>query len=351
MKTNSRFLALLVGAVAIGTAALLPLGAAALLPAVAEAGPAANCDRACLDGIVEQYLAALPTHDPARAPLAPEVRYTEDGIELSLPDGLWRTASAVGKYRLVVADPEQGEVGFFAKMRENGAPVLLATRLRVVDRKITQIESVVARSSDFFGAASGSHPHDVLGDAPRPQFRQVLPPADRRSRQQMIDIVNTYFTGIENNTGARPPLFASDCNRIENGAYTTNRPLRAGGQPSSLNYSCKEAFALGYYHNDTRIRDRRYLVIDRERGLVYASVEFDHDATIRSYRLKNGRTVVVKRTAPWTWMANEIFQINREGRISQVEAVLLSVPYGMRPGWHTGVHIASPQAVRDHFTE
>lgn len=319
-----------------------------------NAGPTqrADCDRTCLNGIVEQYLAALSTHDPSRAPLGPEVRYTENGVELPLPDGLWRTATGVGKYRLYVDDPTAGEVGFFAKAEENGSPVLLATRLAILDRKITEIESVIARSSDRVGAGAGDHPRpDVLGDAPRPQFLQVVPPASRRSRQEMIDIVNTYFTGIENNDGSRPPLFADDCNRIENGTYTTNRPAPKQGEPSGANYSCKKAFALGYYHDDTRLRDRRILAIDQERGLVYAGVCFDHDATIRSYKTADGHTVTVRRTAPWTWMIHEVFQINREGRISQVEAVLLSVPYGMRPGWRTGIHVPSPSAVRDHFRE
>jgi hypothetical protein len=61
----------------------------------------------------------LPAHDPAKAPLAAQVRYTENGVELPLPDSLWRTASAVGKYRLKVSDPELGDIGFFAKMEEN----------------------------------------------------------------------------------------------------------------------------------------------------------------------------------------------------------------------------------------
>ena len=120
---------------------------------------------------------------------------------------------------------------------------------------------------------------DGPGDAPRAQFLQTL-----------------------------PPLFADDCNRIEDGAFTTNRPVAPGAEPNGANYSCKEAFEPGYYHDDTRLRDRRYLVIDRERGLVYAGVAFDHDASVRSYTVKNGRTVTVTRTAPWTWMMHEIFQ-------------------------------------------
>ena len=77
----------------------------------------------------------------------------------------------------------------------------------------------------------------------------------------------------------------------------------------------------------------------------------DHDAAIRSYKLTNGKTVSVDRTAPWTWMAQEIFQINKDGKISQIEAVLLSVPYGMRPGWHTGIPAPSPAAVADGYRE
>ena len=32
-----------------------------------------NCDRACLEGVVDQYLAALTAHDPKKLPLSAEV--------------------------------------------------------------------------------------------------------------------------------------------------------------------------------------------------------------------------------------------------------------------------------------
>ena len=330
---------------------VLSLIGAALVARGAFAAGGGDCNRACLEGIADQYLDAMVAHDPAKVPIAPGTRYTENGVQLPLPDGLWRIASSVGKYRLKVSDPELGEIGFFAKATENGAPILVATRLQVVDHQITQIESVVAHTSDLIGGPAGQARPDVLGDAPRPQFLQALPPGSQRGRQEMIDIANTYWTGIENNAGTHPPLFADDCNRIENGSYTTNRPVAPGAEPNGGNYSCKQAFDLGYYHDDTRLRDRRYMVIDRERGLVYAGVGFDHDATIRSYTVKNGKTVKITRTAPWTWMIHEIFQINKEGKISQVEAILLSVPYGMSPGWDTGVHIPDPSALKDGYRE
>jgi hypothetical protein len=82
--------------------AILALGVAG----VAQAA----CDRACLEGIAEKYLAAMAAHDPARAPIARNTRYTENGVDLPMPDGLWRTAGGIGPYRLFVADPELGSI-------------------------------------------------------------------------------------------------------------------------------------------------------------------------------------------------------------------------------------------------
>ena len=330
--------------------------AAALFIAIAWAAwpayAAESCDQACLERIAEQYLAAMVAHDPGKAPIVQGTRYTENGVELRLPDGLWRTADSLSKYRLYVADPGANTIGFFAKARENGAPVLVATRLKVVDAKITEIESVVARlSGTLGGSTSPLGREDRLGDEPRPQFLAVLPSSARHTRKQLAEIVNRYFTGIENNTGDKPPPFAEDCLRLEDGAQTTGRPVPAGAQPGPANYSCREAFGLGYYREDTRLRNRRVLAVDTERGLVYTGVFLDHDATVRSYHLKNGHPVTVRNTAPWTWMAQELFQVNSRGEISQVEAVLLSVPYGMRPGWSTGLHLPSAAAIRDGFKE
>jgi CubicO group peptidase (beta-lactamase class C family) len=311
-----------------------------------------SCDRACLEGIAEKYLAAMSAHDPSKAPIATGTRFTENGVELPLPDGLWRTAGVIGPYRLFVTDPKEGAIGFFVKVQENGAPALAATRLKVFRNQITEIETVVARLS---GTIGGSPPGligpDKLGDTTRAQFTTALPPDKRRTREELVQLVNGYFTGLENNTGDELPSFADDCLRLENGTQTSGRPVAEGAQPGPLNFGCKEAFALGYYREDTRLRNRRVMAVDEERGLVYAGVFFDHDAVLRSYELKDGRTVNVRNTAPWTWMIHEIFQIDADGKISQVEAVLLSVPYGARPGWGTGTHMPSPQAIKDGFKE
>jgi hypothetical protein len=325
---------------------------AACSMALLDATHSSGCDRACLSDMAAKYVAAMLAHDPSKAPLAHNGRYTENGVELTLPDGLWRTLDSVGKYRLLVADPREGSVGFFIKAGENGAPLLAATRLKIVNRQIVEMESIVSRLTTTVGGTPGGLPRvDQLGDMPRAQFLTTLAPAQRHTREQLTQIVNSYFTGIENNTGDRPPPFAADCLRLENGTQTTGRPTAPDSEPGPMNFSCSEAFGLGYYHEDTRLRNRRVLAVDEERGLVYAGVFLDHDATIRSYKLSDGRTANVKNTAPWTWTAHEIFQIDGAGKISQVEAILLSVPYGMRPGWSSGIHLSSPAAQRDGFRE
>jgi hypothetical protein len=324
--------------------------------AIADPAPpkadASFCDRACLRDVAEKYLSAVVAHDPTKAPLAHNARYTENGVELTLPDGLWRTLDKVGTYRLTVADPEDRSIGFLAKGLENGAPVLIGTRLRVINHQITEMESVVGRLSPTTGGSAFGTPKDASIDGePRKQFLTDLPVASRRTTAQLAAIVNGYFTGLEGNRGEKPPAFATDCQRLENETPTTNVPVAAGAQPGAANLPCAKAFGLGYYREDTRLRNRRILAVDTERGLVYAGVFFDHDATVRSYKLQDGRENKVRNTGPWTWMIQELFEINADGQISQVEAVLLAVPYGMRPGWVTGTHLPSPQAKLDHFRE
>jgi hypothetical protein len=326
--------------------------AASSLPANVGTG---DCDRACLQGLAERFIAALIAHDPAKVPLAKNVRYSENSVPLPVPDGFWKNATGVRPYRLYIADPEWGTVGFYARMYENGAPVLVSTRLRVYDKHITEIETVVTserwRNDPAPGTANPPAP-DYLGEKPRPEYTTVVPPVQRRSREELMRIVNTYFTGIENNTGDKPPMFSSKCHRLENGRPTSNVPVAPGKEKGGINMSCAEDIALGYHRNDNRIRSRRVMAVDLEHQVVMTSVYFDHenDAPIRSYQLKNGKTVTVTDTSTSTLQAHETFSIDKEG-ISQVEAVFTSVTYGTRPYFSTGFHMDSPQSVKDGFNE
>ena len=50
-----------------------------------------------------------------------------------------------GDYKIYMDDPEAGQVGFSASPRKTGTPVFRGTRLKIVDHKVSEIETLVAR--------------------------------------------------------------------------------------------------------------------------------------------------------------------------------------------------------------
>ncbi len=88
-------------------------------------GPAQpeTCGRACLEGFVNQYLDALAAHNAFGMPLARKVKFSENDVVLNLGDGVWNTITGMATYKLYVADPHSGQVGFFGTMRENSTPI------------------------------------------------------------------------------------------------------------------------------------------------------------------------------------------------------------------------------------
>jgi hypothetical protein len=85
----------------------------------------------------------------------------------------------------------------------------------------------------------------------------------------------------------------------------------------------------------TRIRDRRFVLVDAERGIVFAFAFFDNaGGPSRFGTLPNGRSAESGPKTPWTWAIAEAFKIER-GLIGPVESVLHQAPYGMGSGWST----------------
>src|SRR5580692_2425959 len=99
-------------------AGIVALGS--LFAGLAAAQSTTPCDRACLEGFVDQYLDAVVKHDPKLVPLTQNVKYTENGQRLDPGDGLWRSMSSKGTYRLFVTDTQAGEVAFLGTIREQG---------------------------------------------------------------------------------------------------------------------------------------------------------------------------------------------------------------------------------------
>jgi hypothetical protein len=284
-----------------------------------------DCDRACLNGFLDQLIAAMVKHDSSTLPLARDVKYTENGQALKIGDGFWGTASSLPTYKIYADDPQAGQAMFMGVLKENDAPVIFCLRLKVELHRITEIEALVARKE----AGSIARPENLV--TPNPIFSETVPPAERRSRQNMIAIANSYFSAIEKGHASYVP-FDANCNRIESGVQTTNNKQLATSPDSVLGLGCADQIKTRNFQPDTLIRDRRFAVIDEERGLVFVLGFFDHDATLRTYTLADGRTVKQTRTAPWTWEIAEMFKI-QDGKIMRVEALVNTGIYGMKSGW------------------
>ncbi len=310
-----------------------------------------SCDRACLEGLAESYLDAVIDNAPERLPLATNVRFTENAQRLAIGDGLWNTMKEKGNYRLWVTDTEAGQVAVLATIYEDHqdpadrTPAIIALRLKVRANQITEVEQFVVRDVDFLGPSGPDQPNAVerleLMGSPHPVYTDVIPEAERMSRKDLIITADKYFSGLQLNDGKGDYPFTDDCERIENGMQSTNvptpegetRPDPATADMYSGQWSCLEQFQSGLIHFVNRIRDRRFVAVDRERGIVFAFAFFDHSGgTTRTFQTPSGRTVTAGPVQPWTWQLAELFKIEK-GKIRRIEAILERCPYGMNSGW------------------
>jgi hypothetical protein len=327
-----------------------------ILILTATIASAQTCDRACLENFVDLYMEALIAHKPAQLALAPRVKNTEDGVRLDPGDGFWRTAVGKGSYRLFNADTTTGQVVFQGTMREApSVPVIVMIRLKVANRQITEIETFVVRDAVMAKALEDRGKPDDL-------FAATIPAAQRATRGALIQTANAYFSGIEKNDGKGNYPLAPDCIRLQNGIQTTNNsaaaqafapppPAAGKGAPKGpppapvkptpppiidiFALGCLDQFKSGYYNFVTRVRDRRFVAVDPDRGLVTAILAMDQPSgKYRSFKLADGRDITAGPEKPTTLAVSETFKIEG-GKIRRIEAVQLNVPYGMVTGWST----------------
>src|SRR5580698_5118971 len=113
---------------------LLALGGAILTPSVF----AADCDRACLKGVLDQYLNAVIQHNPSSVPLTPGYRQTENAVVRRPGQGIWQTAKSLGRVQRRYFDPVTQNAAYFGTLEEtSGNAAVVTLRLKVADRKVS----------------------------------------------------------------------------------------------------------------------------------------------------------------------------------------------------------------------
>jgi hypothetical protein len=275
----------------------------------------------------EAYLDALEAKEPARLCWADDAVFSENNVCLEIGDGLWNTISKRRQsYDLKAADPAARQVSWFGIVEEHGVPAIMALRLQIAGNRIAEAETIVCRKVDL-----SPFPGIDSYITPRPLMLADLPAAQRRPRNEMIAVANGYFDTLQMNDGTLHAEFTDDCERVENGVQTTNNPEAFGDYPIA-GLGCAEQFRKGHFRFDDRLRDRRFPLVDEDKGLVLAGGFIDHTGRLVDLTWTDGTKARSVFHYPHSFVLLELFKIV-DGQIAGVEAVFVTVPYNMISAW------------------
>jgi hypothetical protein len=282
---------------------------AALIPFVTSA-QGAKCDRQCLTDIMTRYLNAMVAHDPSSLSLAPKARFTEDTKEMKVGEGAWKTVTKLRPYRVDFIDVQQGVAAVHAVFEENGTPVLFAARLKVVDRKISEMETMIVRSREE-GALFA--PENLK--EPTAAMKYMPSAAERMPRAQMIEIAARYPTGLKTGSFEKSDVpFAPNAYRFENGVRMAG-PGCTFQPPSCENMRTQRIPTLAGIK-------QRLVAVDEEMGVVLFHLAFGR-------RSLPGPAYADKGLGLVTFEAFKVFG----GQVHAAEAVFEAEPFDGPFGW------------------
>ncbi len=285
---------------------------AAFAAGATDAFAQAPCDRACLTKIIDAYFAALLANDANALRQAARARITQNGADKKLAETFWDGAQSIA-YRFDIVNTNRGDTGTETVIvNADGSKTMHLLRLKVANGAITEIETIKANQGDA----------DRLWDPDRlasvsPDLQLTIREAERDSYYGLIAAAEGYWRAFQTNgtPDYHPAPLMPDARRFENGLQTTGM-VRDGQFVSA-----QSGFDLGRFVN-RNIWDRRYPVVDEERGIVLSIVRFGlkSGAQSQSAATSNDRLVA------------EFFAVKR-GQIQEIQAVLFNLPDAQATGW------------------
>jgi hypothetical protein len=270
---------------------------------------AADCDRTCLAGVMTAYLDSLVAHDASKAPLAAGARFTEDAKQLKVGEGLWKTATKLRPFRTDFLDPATGTAAVHAVLEESGMPVLLAARLKVDKRRISEVETIVVRSREegaLFAPEALAQPSPAMVTAP--------PASARMSRDAMAEMALRYPGGLKVGSFEKSDVpFAPDAYRLENGVRMAG-PGCTFRPPSCENMRGQQLPMLAGIV-------AHVVAVDEQNGTVLLWMDFGP-----------GSLPGPPNAAPRSLVTFEAFKVYG-GQVHAVEAVFEGMPPNTPSGW------------------
>jgi len=239
----------------------------------AETSPSAGCTREVLQEAADKYLAALQKGEPSLMPLTQQPKYMENRNDVPLGQGIWQTPLAIDFHRTLI-DVESCQTFTEIVHTSSDHPHVIGTRLKVMDRKIAEIESLVAGKNDWlFNAA------DYLKYSSQEKW-DILPAEKRTDRQTLLNAANAYFDTFGDYSSLSKVPWGIPCARIEGGMYTN--------RSNDPNASCTVGMPKD---GNVKIINRHFLV-DVDMGAVVGMVDFRQEKRnpdVHTFRLENGK--------------------------------------------------------------
>jgi hypothetical protein len=249
---------------------------------VASAG---TCDRLCLLDQAKQFNANMLAHTTEKIPLAENAKVRENTKAIALGDSRWLGVKKILSEG-VYADPILGNViEHVAAETSTGKTVYIGTRLKVVDRKIKEVE-INFDDSDRVNVKN-LVPYD-------PIFSTTVPPEERSTRDQLERIITSYFKGLTDHNPIQAD-YDPRCDRYHSGNRITHNARN--GVEESGDVGCYES-NLGPkpWGPATEVRIG---LIDPERGIVIGYAILYYGDSLRRmqinevFKILNGRIRMV----------------------------------------------------------
>lgn len=295
--------------------------------------------RAPLQEMVTRYLDALVAHDPARLPLAPKCRFTENGVAIPLGEALWQTIDRLDSYRIDYVDREAGQVGSHVSFVENGLAGLMALRLAVTDGQIAEVETILHRGAPL---ALSMPPIDSL-------WFTAEAPETRLDRAALAMETENYLKAVSTSDGSKVRFNAQSALRLENGTLMALGPNDSWPLPlkpiedpdswfaavrSTLGMDAGEQLSTGIYSFITSYDNARFQVIDVERQIVFGVWNFRRRGDVKGVTLNGKYYPHMERTQfPNENLLGQAFKF-RDGAITRVQGVFLNANvYRAGTGW------------------
>lgn len=276
------------------------------------AGAQALCDRECLTGFVDGYFEALAAYDAGAVPLSRNAKITTNGRAMSLEEAFWEDAERT-VYRWDIVNERLGDTGTEAVVQNaDGTKTMVMLRLKVAEGEIVEVETIKADEGDA----------DRLWDADNltevsPALQLSIREAEQDSYYGLIAAAEGYWRAFQTNgtEDYHAAKLLPDVRRFENGLQTTG--FVRNGEYASAARGFDEGRFVG-----RNLWDRRYPVVDTERGIVLSIVRFG---------LKDGMESESTATAN-DRLVGEFFAV-KAGMIQEIHAVLFNLPDSEPTGW------------------